>query len=271
MKAFFSALVLAALAFSPLATAAPAALVARGRVSYLRPTSGSATSGNAGNVDGGSVANLATGESLVFNIGKNRAGDGGRSITGDAIGGNGFFGGSATSGNSGNAYGGDVVNAATGESAVINAGSNRAGNGGTSRSGDAIGGNSVTKRSSKVDALRYRYKSFVPPPPTSGSATSGSSGDANGGTVANIATGESTIRNNGLNIAGDGGRSISGDAIGGNGVGGGSAKSGNAGNANGGDVINEATGESRIINNGSNRAGDGGVSRSGDAIGGNSS
>ncbi|TCD65185.1 hypothetical protein EIP91_003007 [Steccherinum ochraceum] len=254
-----------------LASAAPA-LVARGRVSNLR-TSGSATTGNSGNANGGSVANVATGESAVFNgrFSRNRAGDGGRSISGDAIGGNGIGGGNAVSGNSGNANGGDVLNEATGESAVINLGSNHAGNGGTSRSGDAIGGNSYTKRSSKVDALRYKYKSFTPPPPTSGSATSGSSGDANGGSVANIATGESTIRNNGHNTAGDGGRSISGDAIGGNGVNGGSAKSGNAGNANGGDVINEATGKSKIINNGSNRAGDGGVSRSGDAIGGNSS
>ncbi|TCD66072.1 hypothetical protein EIP91_001830 [Steccherinum ochraceum] len=270
MKATFSALVFAALACSPLLVSA-----APGKVSYLRPTSGSATTGNAGNVDGGSVANLASGESFVLNFGKNRAGDGGRSITGDAIGGNGLLGGSATSGNSGNAYGGDVINEATGESAVINAGSNRAGNGGTSRSGDAIGGNSVTKRSSKIDALRTKYQSYTPP--TSGSATSGNAGNANGGSVANIATGESTVRNEGddcdesENIAGDGGRSITGDAIGGNGIGGGNAKSGNSGNANGGDVINEATGESKVVNSGTNRAGNGGTSRSGDAIGGNSS
>lgn len=57
--------------------------------------------------------------------------------------------------------------------------------------------------------------------------------------------------------AGDGGTSISGDATGGNGSGtgsGGSAKSGNSGNADGGSVVNEATGESEIINDGTSKS-----------------
>ena len=54
--------------------------------------------------------------------------------------------------------------------------------------------------------------------------------------------------------AGDGGESTSGEAIGGNSdgttTGGGSATSGDSGDADGGDIINEATGEGTIENDG---------------------
>ena len=68
-------------------------------------------------------------------------GTGGTSETGNAIGGNGFFGdgGNATSGNAGNANGGKVVNIGGN---IENDDSNEGGNGGTSESGSATGGDS---------------------------------------------------------------------------------------------------------------------------------
>ncbi|KAI0073795.1 hypothetical protein K474DRAFT_143259 [Panus rudis PR-1116 ss-1] len=132
-----------------------------------------------------------------------------------------------------------------------------AGNGGTSVSGNAYGGHA--KRG-------YNYTPYIPTFAKGGNAKSGDSGNANGGDVVN--EGGYIWNGWGSNTAGDGGFTGTGIAKGGNGLGGGgNAVSGNSGNANGGSVYN---GGGTIINTaGANHAGNGGVSVSGTAIGGN--
>ena len=117
-------------------------------------------------------------------------GNGGTSTSGDATGGDGFFGngGDATSGNSGPADGGSVENEG---GSIINVDSNRGGNGGTSTSGDATGGDSdfFFKRNS--------FNSFHPFGGNGGNAQSGNSGSVDGGSVENIGNGEGVIINDG--------------------------------------------------------------------------
>lgn len=102
-----------------------------------------------------------------------------------------------------------------------------------------------------------------------GDAISGSTGDVSSGNVVNTPGADGTIDNTGTNSNNvpPGGTSQSGNAAGGNGpLGGGNAYSGSTGNANGGSINNNGGN----INNGpgSNVAGNGGRSTSGNAVGG---
>ncbi|KAH8103087.1 hypothetical protein BXZ70DRAFT_771078 [Cristinia sonorae] len=213
---------------------------------------GDATTGNSGDANGGHVVN--SGWNIYNGPGANKAGNGGISWTGDAIAGDGGFfggnGGNAKSGNSGDANGGSVIN--QGGNIYNGPGANKAGNGGVSVSGTAIGGDAHRKRG---------YKPFK-----GADATSGNAASANGKGVYN--TGWVIANGPNANKGENGGFSITGPAVGGDGLfSGGDATSGNANNANGGPVVNKG---GYIINGpGANKAGNGGVSVSGPAYGGN--
>ncbi|OCH96666.1 hypothetical protein OBBRIDRAFT_830069 [Obba rivulosa] len=106
-----------------------------------------------------------------------------------------------------------------------------------------------------------------------GNAYTGSTDSVSGGSVANVASDDATITNNGdSNQGGSAGTTESGIATAGNGDGlgpGGNAYSGSSGNARGGTVLNKAG----VVDNegtGSNLAGNGGTSITGEAFGGNS-
>lgn len=142
---FFSSLVIAATALSPVlvagaplqSTDAVAKRNFRQYNSFNPFHGGNAQSGNAGDANGGDVNNIASGESAIFNGGTSKwrvlivrialsdnlsadqAGNGGLSESGEAIAG---FGGNARSGNAGNANGGSVNNIASGESVIENDG-----------------------------------------------------------------------------------------------------------------------------------------------------
>jgi len=102
-----------------------------------------------------------------------------------------------------------------------------------------------------------------------GNARSGNTGDVDSGNINNIAGQDSTITNMGGNNVPQAGDTISGDATGGAGRHrgpGGNAYTGDTGTADGGYVNNMAG----VVNNmgPGNNAGDGGISRSGEATGG---
>ncbi|KAJ3482497.1 hypothetical protein NLI96_g6932 [Meripilus lineatus] len=210
---------------------------------------GNAQSGNSGNANGGGVYNAGW---FVDNTAyANKAGKGGLTQSGTAQGGSGYGGGgSAVSGNTGNANGGDVQN--YGGILINGYKSNQAGNGGVAQSGNAYGGN-AWKRGNSFNFGK------------GGNSQSGNTGNVDGGNVVNA--GGKIINTPFANQAGKGGLTQSGLAVGGNGKGGGgSAVSGNTGNSNGGSVGNFGG----VIVNGykSNTAGNGGTSKSGDAVGG---
>jgi hypothetical protein len=125
------------------------------------PQGGSASSGNAGSVDGGSIVLNAGADGTIVNTGNSCkfcacehsicilinipsaiAGKGGNSSSGAAIGGDGYFyGGDASSGDAGSALGGNL--SLTAESIANSNGSAIAGNGGISVSGDATAGDAT--------------------------------------------------------------------------------------------------------------------------------
>ncbi|TCD67526.1 hypothetical protein EIP91_012280 [Steccherinum ochraceum] len=117
--------------------------------------------------------------------------------------------------------------------------------------------------------LRKLYRRARDSQTAGGNARTGNTGDVDSGNINNIAGPDNTITNAGGNNVPPAGDTISGDAVGGRGRNlgpGGNAVTGDTGTANGGYVNNEAG----IVNNTGpgNNAGDGGVSRSGEATGG---
>ncbi|KAH8103115.1 hypothetical protein BXZ70DRAFT_773209 [Cristinia sonorae] len=136
---------------------------------------GSATTGSTGDSNGGGVTN--DGNAIVSSIVANKAGNGGNTLSGAATGGEGSWfwgnGGDGTSGNTGSTNGGSIDN--NGNVIYGSAVSNQAGSGGTSQSGTATGGN----------AKRQLFGLFDPFASSGGSATTGTTGDSNGGDVTN--------------------------------------------------------------------------------------
>ncbi|KAK7694462.1 hypothetical protein QCA50_001648 [Cerrena zonata] len=104
-----------------------------------------------------------------------------------------------------------------------------------------------------------------------GSASSGDTGDVNGGDI--VSEGDSVNNAADANVAVSGGTTVTGDAVAGNGSGsdgsGGDASSGNAGDANGGSIYNYGGDITNAA--GANTAGAGGESFSGNAYGGDAS
>lgn len=103
---------------------------------------GNAYTGNSGDVNGGSIANIANNEGMptIMNVDSNNAGLGGTSMSGCATGGytdKSSAAGNAYSGTAGDAKGGTVSDVG----GMVNYGSNNAGDAGSSITGCATGGN----------------------------------------------------------------------------------------------------------------------------------
>ncbi|KAL4241164.1 hypothetical protein ABKN59_000133 [Abortiporus biennis] len=226
------------------ATAAPVDLEERGS-SHNRGTAGSAYSGHTGNVNSGSIGNSG---GFVYNAPlSNTAGRGGFSGSGIAVAGNGNGGVNAYSGSTSDTYGRSISNSG----GVVLAGfdSNTTGKGGVSSSSAAIAGSTHSKRSNgnhgqagsaytgstgsvnggsvynsggKVfngafsnTAGKGGYSisgdAYAGNGVGRGSAYSGSTGNADGGSVYN--SGDTVISGFDSNTAGKGGVSKSGNAI----------------------------------------------------------
>lgn len=189
-----------------------------------RQNGGNAHSGNSGSVDGGNSIQNSRGGAINNNnsgacdnvltyslrlrhILSAFGGTGGRTSTGDATGGDGRgrgSGGNASSGNSGSARGGSVVN--NGGSVTNSNGASRAGNGGSSRSGDARGGDAgrgfFAKREPEAapepaPEPEAKRPSWYRPSSNGGDASSGNSGNVDGGDVVQIGRPGGTISNSG--------------------------------------------------------------------------
>ncbi|KAI0702454.1 hypothetical protein BC835DRAFT_1411009 [Cytidiella melzeri] len=235
----------------------------RKRADDANTAGGNARTGNSNTASGGSVVNNADPATTLTNDDANFGGDANDSITGEADGGEGEGrgpGGNAYTGNSGPARGGSIYNSA---GTVENTdGANTPGSGGTSGTGDAFAGDARRKR-----ALNSQT--------AGGNAQSGDSSSTSTGSVFNEAEDDGEVTNNASNDFGTGeedgvtpGESYTGNAVGGNGNNrgpGGNAASGTAGSSNGGNIGNEG---GTVDNTDSNDAADGGVSTSGNAIGG---
>ncbi|KAH8103119.1 hypothetical protein BXZ70DRAFT_928230, partial [Cristinia sonorae] len=170
---------------------------------------------------------------LLFRSLTDKADNGGKTLSGASTGGEGSWfwgnGGDGTSGNTGSTNGGSIDN--NGNVIYGSAISNQAGSGGTSQSGTATGGN----------AKRQLFGLFDPFASSGGSATTGSTGDSNGGDVTN--GGNAIVSSIVANKAGNGGKTLSGAATGGEGSwfwgNGGDGTSGSTGNTDGGSIDNE--------------------------------